>query len=135
MELRKLGTTSIEISPIIMGTWQAGKDMWVGIDDTESIQAIRAAYDAGITTFDTAEVYGNGHSERIVGNALHGVRDRVVIATKVFSNHLKYNQVVNACHNSLKNLNTDYIDLYQIHWPPGSFGAKKVGLEETITMV
>jgi myo-inositol catabolism protein IolS len=132
MELRKLGTTSFEISPIIMGTWQAGKDMWVGIDDNESIQAIKAAYDAGITTFDTAEVYGNGHSERIVGNALHDVRDRVVIATKVFSNHLKYNQVVNACHKSLKNLNTDYIDLYQIHWPPGSFGAKKVALEETM---
>ena len=132
MELRKLGTTSIEISPIIMGTWQAGKDMWVGIDDTESIHAIRAAYDAGITTFDTAEVYGNGHSERIVGNALQDVRDRVVIATKVFSNHLKYNQVINACHHSLKNLNTDYIDLYQIHWPPGSFGGKKVPLEETM---
>jgi aryl-alcohol dehydrogenase-like predicted oxidoreductase len=106
--------------------------MWVGIDDTESIQAIRAAYDAGITTFDTAEVYGSGHSERIVGNALYDVRDRVVIATKVFSNHLKYNQVIDACHGSLKNLKTDYIDLYQIHWPPGSFGAKKVPLEETM---
>jgi len=131
MELRKLGTTGIEISPIIMGTWQAGKDMWVGIDDTESTQAIKAAYDS-ITTFDTAEIYGNGHSERIVGNALYDVRDRVVIATKVFSSHLQYNQVINACHKSLKNLNTDYIDLYQIHWPPGSFGAKKVALEETM---
>jgi len=132
MELRHLGTSDIKISPIIMGTWQAGKDMWVGIDDAQSIQAIKAAYDAGITTFDTAEVYGNGHSERIVGNALYDVRDRVVIATKVFSNHLKYNQVMDACHGSLKNLNTDYIDLYQIHWPPGSFGAKKVPLEETM---
>jgi myo-inositol catabolism protein IolS len=132
MELRSLGTSEIKISPIIMGTWQAGKDMWVGIDDDESTKAIQAAYDAGITTFDTAEVYGNGHSERIVGKALHGVRDRVVIATKVFSNHLKYNQVMDACHGSLKNLNTDYIDLYQIHWPPGSFGAKKVPLEETM---
>ena len=115
-----------------MGTWQAGKDMWVGIDDTESTQAIKAAYDAGITTFDTAEVYGNGHSEKIVGNALQNVRDRVVIATKVFSNHLQYKQVMDACHGSLKNLNTDYIDLYQIHWPPGSFGTKKVSLEETM---
>ncbi len=132
MELRPLGTSKIKISPIIMGTWQTGKDMWVGIDDTESIKAIRAAYGAGITTFDTAEAYGNGHSERIVGKALHDVRDRVVIATKVFSNHLKYNQVIDACHGSLKNLNTDYIDLYQIHWPPGSFGAKKVPLEETM---
>jgi len=132
MELRTLGTSSIRISPVIMGTWQAGKDMWVGIDDAESTRAIKSAYDAGITTFDTAEVYGSGHSERIVGNALYGLRDRVVIATKVFSNHLEYNQVIDACHGSLKNLNTDYIDLYQIHWPPGTFGAKKVPLEETM---
>ena len=132
MKLRILGASDIKISPIIMGTWQAGKDMWVGIDDAESTLAIKAAYDAGITTFDTAEVYGNGHSEKIVGNALQNVRDRVVIATKVFSSHLQYNQVIEACHGSLKNLNTDYIDLYQIHWPPGSFGAKKVPLEETM---
>ena len=132
MELRNLGSSDIKISPIIMGTWQAGKDMWAGIDDAQSTQAIKAAYDAGITTFDTAEVYGSGHSERVVGNALYDVRDRVVIATKVFSNHLQYNQVIGACHGSLKNLNTDYIDLYQIHWPPGSFGAKKVPLEETM---
>ena len=115
-----------------MGTWQAGKDMWAGIDDVESTTAIKAAYDAGITTFDTAAVYGDGHSEKIVGNALQDVRDNVVIATKVFSNHLKHQQVIDACHRSLKNLNTDYIDLYQIHWPPGSFGAKPVPLEETM---
>jgi len=133
MELRLLGTSDIKVSPIIMGTWQTGKAMWVGIDDKESITAIRAAYDAGITTFDTAEVYGNGHSEKIVGNALQDMRDRVVIATKVFSNHLKYKQVINSCHRSLKNLNTDYIDLYQIHWPPGSFGSKPVPLEETMS--
>jgi myo-inositol catabolism protein IolS len=132
MEYRMLGTSNIKISAIIMGTWQAGKDMWVGIDDAESIRALKAAYDEGITTFDTAEVYGNGHSEKILGNALHDVRDKVVIATKVFSNHLTYHQVMDACHGSLKNLNTDYIDLYQIHWPPGSFGSKKVPLEETM---
>ncbi|MBW2671712.1 MAG: aldo/keto reductase [Deltaproteobacteria bacterium] len=132
MEFRMLGTSGIRISSIIMGTWQAGKDMWVGIDDAESTTAIKAAYDAGITTFDTAAVYGDGHSEKIVGNALLDVRDSVVIATKVFSNHLKYQQVIDACHRSLKNLNTDYIDLFQIHWPPGSFGAKPVPLEETM---
>jgi len=132
MEFRMLGTSGIKISTIIMGTWQAGKDMWVGIDDAESIRGITAAYDAGITTFDTAEVYGNGHSEKIVGKALKDVRDNVVIATKVFSDHLEYPQVMDACHRSLKNLGTDYIDLYQIHWPPGSFGHKKVPLEETM---
>ena len=132
MEFRMLGTSGIKISSIIMGTWQAGKEMWVGIDDAESTKAIKVAYGAGITTFDTAAVYGNGHSEKIVGNALQDVRDKVVIATKVFSNQLKHQQVIDACHRSLKNLNTDYIDLYQIHWPPGSFGAKPVPLEETM---
>lgn len=132
MELRSLGISEIKISPIIMGTWQAGKEMWVDIDDNESIRALKAAYDSGVTTFDTAEVYGSGHSEKIVGNTLRDIRDKVVIATKVFSNHLKYEQVINACHRSLKNLKTDYIDLYQIHWPPGSFGSENVSLEETM---
>lgn len=132
MNPRNLGSTEIQISPIIMGTWQAGKAMWTGIDDAETKRAIRAAFDSGITTFDTAEVYGNGHSERIVGEALADVRDKVVFATKVFSNHLQYNQVTQACHRSLKNLGTDYIDLYQIHWPAGAFGHKAVPMEETM---
>ncbi len=130
MEYRVLGRSGIQISPVIMGTWQAGKSMWTRIDDNETLKAMRAAYDAGVTTFDTAEVYGNGHSERILGRALSDVRDKVVLATKVFSNHLKYNQVIQACHRSLKNLQTDYIDLYQVHWPPGSFGHARVPMEE-----
>ena len=116
MQTFTLGRTDIAITPIIMGTWQAGKAMWAGIDDEQTKKALRAAYDAGITTFDTAEVYGNGHSERIIGQALGDIREKIVLATKVFSNHLKYEQVVKACERSLKNLNTDYIDLYQIHW-------------------
>lgn len=129
---RKLGTTDIEISAIIMGTWQTGKAMWADIEDAESIKAIQAAFDAGITTFDTAEIYGNGHSERILGEALANNRDKAVIATKVFSNHLKYDQVTAACNRSLKNLKTGYIDLYQIHWPSGSMGGKAVPVEETM---
>ena len=132
MITRTLGHSDIQISPIIMGTWQAGKAMWTGIEDNETRRAIRAAFDAGITTFDTAEVYGNGHSERIVGQALADVRDQAVLATKVFSNHLKHDQVIQACHRSLKNLGTDYIDLYQIHWPAGSFGHSKVPIGETL---
>ncbi len=132
MELRPLGSSDIGISPIVMGTWQAGKDMWVGIDDQDTIAALRAAYDAGITTFDTAEAYGNGHSERIVARALSGVRERVIYATKVFPNHLRYEEVVKACDRSLKNLSTDRIDLYQIHWPSGSFKTPKVPIEETL---
>lgn len=130
MELRPLGGSEIQISPIIMGTWQAGKAMWTDIDDNESEKAIRAAFDTGITTFDTAEVYGNGHSERILGKSLMGIRQETIIATKVFSNHLKYNQVIGVCERALKNLRTDYIDLFQIHWPPGSFGHVAVPMEE-----
>ena len=94
MELRSLGTSEVKISPIVMGTWQAGKDMWVGIDDADTTKALRAAFEAGIITIDTAEYYGTGHSERIVGEALADVRDQVVYATKVFSNHLRYDQVM-----------------------------------------
>jgi len=132
MELRTLGKSDIKISPIIMGTWQAGKEMWTGIDDAETTKGIRAAFEAGITTFDSAEAYGKGHSERILGNALKDVRDQVVYATKVFPNHLKYDQIMEACNRSLENLQTDHIDLYQIHWPSGSFGTEVVPIEESL---
>lgn len=132
MQTRQLGTTDIQITPILMGTWQAGKRMWVGIEDQESVQAIRAAVDAGITTIDTAEVYGEGHSEKMVAQAVADIRDQVVYATKVFANHLRYDQVLEACDRSLRNLQTDYIDLYQIHWPSGSFNSEVVPIAETM---
>ncbi len=133
METRGLGTSDVHITPIIMGTWQAGKKMWVGIEDAETIKAIRAAFDAGITTVDTAEVYGGGHSEQIVAQALSDVRDQVTYASKVFSNHLKYDQVIEACEGSLKNLQTEYLDLYQIHWPSGTWNSEVVPIEETMS--
>lgn len=132
MEKRTLGQSDILITPILIGTWQAGKRMWVGIEDAETIKAIRAAFDAGITTVDTAEIYGEGHSEQIVAQALSDVRDQVIYASKVFANHLKYDQVIAACERSLKNLNTDYIDLYQIHWPSGFMNSEIVPIEETM---
>lgn len=132
MEKRRLGTSDVQITPILMGTWQAGKKMWVGIEDAETIKAIRSAFDAGITTIDTAEVYGDGHSEQIVAQALSDVRSQAIYATKVFANHLKYNQVLEACDRSLQNLQTDYIDLYQIHWPAGTFKSEIVPIEETM---
>ena len=132
MELRNLGSSDIKISPIIMGTWQAGRDMWADIDDAETTRAIQAAVDAGVNTIDTAAVYGKGHSERVVGKAVGERRPQVVIATKVFANELQYDQVIAACERSLANLQTDYIDLYQIHWPSGSFGSPVVPIEETL---
>lgn len=97
MEKRSLGTTEVKITPILMGTWQAGKRMWVGVEDADSIKTIQGAFEAGITTIDTAEAYGQGHSERIVAEALSDVRDRVEYATKVSPNHLKYEQLIEAC--------------------------------------
>lgn len=132
MEKLQLGTSEIQITPIIMGTWQAGKRMWVGIEDAETVKAMRAAFEAGITTFDTAEVYGEGHSEQIIGQALSDVRSQVVYASKVFANHLKSDLVIEACDRSLKNLNTDYIDLYQIHWPAGTWNSELVPIAETM---
>jgi aryl-alcohol dehydrogenase-like predicted oxidoreductase len=115
-----------------MGTWQAGRDMWADIDDAETTRAIQAALDAGVNTIDTAAVYGNGHSEKVVGRAVGARRPQVVIATKVFADQLRYDQVIAACERSLKNLATDYIDLYQIHWPSGAFGSPLVPIEETM---
>ena len=131
---RILGRSGIEASAIGMGCWAIGGPAyrgetpvgWGQIDDAESARALRAAVDAGITLFDTADVYGAGHSERIVGSALKPVRDKVVIATK-FSNVFdeKTKQITGsdsspgyireACEASLKRLETDYIDLYQFH--------------------
>lgn len=132
MELVELGRSGIRVSPVIMGMWQAGREMWSGIDDREIRRALRGALDAGITAFDTAEMYGKGHSERMLAAALGDVRAQVVYMTKVFPNHLSYDQLIAACNRSLKNLKTDTIDLYQIHWPSGSWGSRKVAIEETM---
>ena len=132
MQTRHLGTTEIAITPIVMGTWQAGKRMWVGIDDSQIEKALCAALDAGIATFDTAEMYGFGHSERAIARALGQRRDEIVILDKVSPQNLSYGQVLKACERSLRALGTDRIDLYQVHWPPGTFNSKAVPLEEPL---
>jgi aryl-alcohol dehydrogenase-like predicted oxidoreductase len=131
---RTLGRSGIEVSALGLGCWAIGGSFWAGetplgwgeVDDNESIRAIHAALDLGINFFDTANVYGAGHSERILGRALAGRRSQVVIATKfnaVFDEETR--QVIGAdaspegirraCEDSLRRLNTDYIDLYQFH--------------------
>lgn len=132
MRHKPLGTTNLQVSSIVFGGWQAGKQYWVGVDDEETVAAHRAALDAGITTFDTAEEYGEGHSERILGRALAGRRGEIVICTKVSWNNLRREKVRQACERSLRNLGTDVIDLYQIHWPAGTFGSEVVPIEETM---
>lgn len=132
MQYKNLGTSQIQISTMIMGTWQAGKAMWSGIQDDHIQEALHKGFEAGITTFDTAEIYGNGYSERTLAKAFRDIRDKVIYASKVFCSHLQYNQVIESCHRSLKNLQTDYLDLYQIHWPSGTFATRQVAIAETM---
>lgn len=126
---KQLGTSGIASSPIIFGCWQAA---WPGIDEDNIASANIAAFEAGITAFDTAEGYGNGHSERVLAKSLGHKRDQIVIATKVSAHNLSADKVVQACERSLKNLSTDRIDLYQIHWPAGAWGSPIVPVAETL---
>lgn len=132
MQKRQLGRSGLHVSVLTMGCWQAGKAQWSNVTDDGSIAALRAAYDAGVNFFDTAEVYGGGHSEEIVAEAIKGVRDKVLIATKLGAWSMEKDKVAPALEESLKRLQTDYVDLYQIHWPSGSWGSPVVPLEETM---
>ena len=101
-----------------LGCWPfAGGTVWGEQDEGESIATVHAALDAGINFFDTAEGYEEGHSERVLGRGLAGRRQQAVIASKVSPKNLTPEGIVAACEQSLENLQTDYIDLYQIHWP------------------
>ena len=135
MRQRRIGKSDIKISPLGMGCWAIGGEFydsdghpvgWGKTNDAESLKALQTAYEHGITFYDTADIYGTGHSERLIGQAFADKRDKVVIATK-FGNVLdekkkratgqeaKPEYIRSACENSLKRLNTDYIDLYQFH--------------------
>ncbi|MFH1524860.1 MAG: aldo/keto reductase [Chloroflexota bacterium] len=154
MSLRTIGRSGIEVSPMGLGCWAIGGPFWSGetplgwgeVDDEESIRAIHAGIDLGITLFDTANVYGAGHSERVLARALDGIRSRVIIATKfngVFDESTR--QITGsdttpagiraACEASLHRLNTDYIDLYQFHdngYPAEKAAPVRETLEELV---
>lgn len=142
MEYRKIGNSDLELSVITFGAWAAGGWMWGSTDRNDAIKAIKASYDLGVTSIDTAPIYGQGDSEEIVGDAIKGIsRDKLQIVTKFgmrwdlnkgdFAFKSKNNDgkdidiykyaskesVIFECEQSLKRLGTDYIDLYQIHWP------------------
>jgi aryl-alcohol dehydrogenase-like predicted oxidoreductase len=131
---RILGRSGIEVSALGMGCWAIGGPFWSGttpngwgeVDDEESIRAIHKALELGVNLFDTANVYGAGHSERVLARAFEGRRAQVVIATKfnavfdettrqVIGSDTSPEGIRQACEDSLRRLNTDYIDLYQFH--------------------
>jgi aryl-alcohol dehydrogenase-like predicted oxidoreductase len=123
MEHRTLGTTGVQVSPLCLGAMMFGA--WGNTDHDESVQIIHGALDAGINFVDTADVYAQGESEEIVGKALLGRRDDVVLATKAHGtmgsdvNHRGNSRrwLVREVEHSLRRLQTDWIDLYQIHRP------------------
>lgn len=138
MQQRKLGRSDITVSVLGLGTWamQGSVESWGPVDDNESIAAIHAALDAGINLFDTAPIYGGGHSEIILGRALAGCRDRAIIATKCGllvdaqqadapQRCLSEQSIFAECEASLRRLKTEYIDLYQCHWPDPQTSAKE----------
>ncbi|MCC9166415.1 aldo/keto reductase [Pontibacter harenae] len=142
MEYRKLGTLDLEVSVVTFGAWAAGGWMWGGTERKDAVEAIRASYDLGVTSIDTAPIYGQGTSEEIVGEAIKGLpRDKVQILTKYgmrwdlnkgelamkskdnngndidVHKYAGRDSIIKECEDSLRRLGTDYIDLYQIHWP------------------
>lgn len=135
MERRRLGGTDIELSVIGLGTWVFG-GRWGGADDADSLAACHAAIDAGVNWIDTADIYGQGRAERIVGQVVRERREEVVVATKggvaweagpplriwreASGDYLRA-----ACERSLQALGLDHIDLYQVHWPVAGVPAQE----------
>ena len=128
MEYKRLGSTNLEISRIGFGCWAIGGHGYGNVDDSESIKAIQKALDMGVNFFDTANVYGFGHSEEILGKALGGKRNEVIVATKFGVNwdedgktfkDCSAKRIIEALDDSLQRLKIDCIPLYQIHWHDG----------------
>ncbi len=126
MKYRSLGKTGLKVSEIGYGTWGLGGDSYGPISDETSISCLQRAFDLGINFYDTSDLYGAGHSEEVIGKALHSNREEVVLATKVgllphtgfyMPQDLSPEYIRSALEASLRRLNTDYIDLYQLHSP------------------
>jgi len=118
MEYRRLGRTDWKVSVVSFGAWQIGDPEFWGNDDAANAgEAVQVALDEGVNLFDTAEMYGGGASEEALGKALGARRRDVHIADKVSPENCAPDRVRAACEASLRRLGTDWIDLYQVHWP------------------
>lgn len=124
MKYAELPGTGLTVSKITLGTWAIGGSHWGPHDDAQASAAIDEAIGAGINIIDTAPAYGSGHAEVLIGRALKGRRDKIIIATKCgleidngFRNNLSPAHMERELDDSLRRLGTDFIDLYQCHWP------------------
>ncbi len=129
MKYTSLGTSDLKVSAIGLGGWQFGSKGW-GYDKdfkrNDAIAIIQRALDLGVNFIDTAEVYGRGKSEEIIGEAIKERRDEIIIATKFLPLTLQPSKIRKAVKNSLKRLQIDIIDLYQIHWPIPFVSKKRI---------
>ena len=125
MERRELGRTGEKIPVVGMGTWEMGDVQNDG--RVLEIQALRRGMELGMTMIDTAEMYGRGNAETLVGQAIKGMRDEAFIVTKVSPEHFGYEDVLLSCESSIRRLGVEHIDLYLLHWP-----SHKVPIEETM---
>lgn len=118
MELRQLGRSGLKFSTIGYGCWSFANDkQWGNLDESEAIRAVHRALDLGVNHFDTAEGYGRGHSEELLGKALKGRRSEALICTKAGGSYHQADTMPDGLNASLKRLSTDYVDLYYLHWP------------------
>ena len=118
MEYRTLGRSTLSVSTICMGCWAiAGDQVWGKQDEQEAIAALHTAIEVGVNFFDSAEAYGAGRSEELLGRAFKDRRQDVIIATKASGDHMRPEALRKACEASLQRLQTDYIDVYYMHWP------------------
>ncbi len=111
MLTRAFGWTGVQVPVIGQGTWM------IESADRSAVEALRAGLDLGMAHIDTAEMYGNGRAEELVGEAIAGRRDEVFLASKVLPSNASYEGTLRACERSLRRLKTDRIDLYMLHWP------------------
>ena len=114
METRAFGRIGVRVPVIGQGTWNVGEDPEARVRE---IAALRAGLDHGLTHIDTAEMYGDGRSEQVVGQAIAGRRDEVFLVTKVLPSNASYEGTIQACERTLRRLGTDHLDLYLLHWP------------------
>jgi aryl-alcohol dehydrogenase-like predicted oxidoreductase len=115
---RRLGQSELDVSVLALGCWAlAGGSGWGEQDEQQAVATIHAALDHGINFLDTAEAYGGGKSEDLVGKALLGRRDEAIVATKISPSHCDPARIRSYCEASLRRLQTDYIDHYIVHWP------------------
>jgi myo-inositol catabolism protein IolS len=118
MEKRRLGSTDLSLSVLGLGCWQFGGGSYWGKQSQDDVnQVVHQALDGGVNFFDTAEIYNDGESEISLGIALRGRRNEAIIGSKIHPPHMSPDQLRMHCDASLKRLQTDYLDLYMVHWP------------------